>query len=466
MALQGSAYITQSVIHNTDFQPHLFFLPYTSRNRHIHVMTDHQPPQSTFVEIEAPTDVATPIWPHVHHRTSQGTGDPTSLHTPWQVSHSAPGTRVQFASSPLGGSTPIQSFTGEQKQQVPMQLCTPSSGISPTTTSSPVTGIQYELPQTLPTPGREINQLTTQVQYNWDNLHDFMTQQERAVTELTTELKSTSAGHQREITRLAVKMEEIKQQISTTVATNKQQAETESDQTIKAMKLLMTEELKIVEGTLMSEVRFLVQQLQAELQQDVQAVQRNFQKTYDELVKESKQLTSFTFNLSTNIKDLQTKIEAKFDTQVKGKNDISDEHPTQSTATHQVISSAPAAIVKSDHIKLTFPTFGNPADDPDPLLYLTRCQDFIAVHPLSDTDILATFRTVLSGTARDWWEVTRTTVKSWNEFQTAFLSAFLAEDYEDELAERVRKRMQGEHESIRDFAFSYRALCKVEIEFG
>lgn len=84
----------------------------------------------------------------------------------------------------------------------------------------------------------------------------------------------------------------------------------------------------------------------------------------------------------------------------------------------------------------------------------------MALHPLTDADILATFRTVLYGTARDWWEVRRSNITTWNEFEAAFLSAFLAEDYEDELAERIRTRIQGERESIRDFAFSYRALCK------
>lgn len=39
------------------------------------------------------------------------------------------------------------------------------------------------------------------------------------------------------------------------------------------------------------------------------------------------------------------------------------------------------------------------------------------------------------------------------------MSAFLAEDYQDELAERVRTKKQKDKESIREFAYSYRALC-------
>ncbi len=134
--------------------------------------------------------------------------------------------------------------------------------------------------------------------------------------------------------------------------------------------------------------------------------------------------------------------------------------PSSSPPSEAASIQQPRPAVKSDHLKLTFPTFGRPSDDADPLLYLTRCQDFLALHPLADADILATFRTVLYGTARDWWEVARSSVTIWNYFDTAFLSAFLSEDYEDELAERVRTRTQGEKESIRDFAFTYRALCR------
>lgn len=46
------------------------------------------------------------------------------------------------------------------------------------------------------------------------------------------------------------------------------------------------------------------------------------------------------------------------------------------------------------------------------------------------------------------------------QFEVFFLSAFLSEDYEDELAERIRTCRQKENQSIRDFAFSHRALCK------
>ncbi len=111
-------------------------------------------------------------------------------------------------------------------------------------------------------------------------------------------------------------------------------------------------------------------------------------------------------------------------------------------------------------IKIQFPCFGRLDDCDDPLNFLEKCYDFMALHPLSDEELIATLRNVLHGTARDWWDVARLETTTWQEFESKFLAAFLSEDYEDELAERVRTRVQQEGESIRDFAYMYRALCK------
>lgn len=426
-------------------------------------MAEQPPPHSTFVKMDVP-DVATPNWPPVHRQAPQESYVPTFCHTPTQFSRIAqPGAHVQFASPPLGGSTPAQSFPQEQKNPEPMQLCTPPHGISSSATASPPSppssGVQYDLPGTLPTPGREIGHLTAQAQGSWDQLHDFLTKQEKAVIKL----KSNSSSHESQITELVGKIDEIKRQLSTTLSTNKQQAETESDQTIKAMKFIITKELRKIENNLMSEVRCMVQQLQFKIQLDIKAVQQHFQRDYGQLLKESSQLTLLTDKLFTNMKELQTKMEAKFESQEKRMADLSEKSITLHNHLPPSPVTFPAAattVVKSDHIKLTFPMFGQSADDPDPLLYITCCQDFLAVHPVMDTDILATFRTVLYGTARDWWEVARSSITTLSEFQSAFLAAFLAEDYEYELAERVHHRIQGEKESILDFAITYRALCK------
>ncbi len=111
-------------------------------------------------------------------------------------------------------------------------------------------------------------------------------------------------------------------------------------------------------------------------------------------------------------------------------------------------------------LNLQFPMFGRVNDTQDPLLYLEKCKDFLALHPLTDAEVIATLRNVLHGTARDWWDVARSEVATWREFEKRFTSAFLSEGYQDELAERVRTRIQGEDDSIRDFAYMYRSLCR------
>lgn len=111
-------------------------------------------------------------------------------------------------------------------------------------------------------------------------------------------------------------------------------------------------------------------------------------------------------------------------------------------------------------IKLEFPSFGRMEDTVDPLLYLEKCNDYLALQPLTQEELFVTLRNVLHGTARDWWDVARLEITTWDEFEQKFRTAFLSEDYEDELAERIRTRVQGEEESIRDFAYMYRSLCK------
>lgn len=111
-------------------------------------------------------------------------------------------------------------------------------------------------------------------------------------------------------------------------------------------------------------------------------------------------------------------------------------------------------------IKMVFPTFGGVNDESDPVIYLERCNDFLALRPMSNSEILATMRSVLHASARDWWETVRFKINSWGSFQKAFLAVFLPEDYQDVLEEKVRNRLQGTNESVRDFAFSFQALFK------
>lgn len=46
--------------------------------------------------------------------------------------------------------------------------------------------------------------------------------------------------------------------------------------------------------------------------------------------------------------------------------------------------------------------FGRMGDTQDSLMFLDKCKDFLALHPLTDTELTATLRNVLHGTACDW----------------------------------------------------------------
>ena len=110
-------------------------------------------------------------------------------------------------------------------------------------------------------------------------------------------------------------------------------------------------------------------------------------------------------------------------------------------------------------VKVEFPCFGDRGSDLDPISYLEKCEEFLAVRPLPDLEILAALNSVLRGTAKDWWKAERSRVHTWKQFKDAFLRSFLSEDYEAEAEMRIRERRQEPEESIRDFAFQLRALC-------
>lgn len=109
-------------------------------------------------------------------------------------------------------------------------------------------------------------------------------------------------------------------------------------------------------------------------------------------------------------------------------------------------------------VKVEFPHFGSEADT-DPVSFIERCEEYLAIRPLNDSEILASLTSVLKGTAKDWWLAEKRTVLTWQQFKAIFLRSFLNDDYEAEAERRLLERKQGAKESIRDFAFHYRALC-------
>jgi len=271
------------------------------------IMANTTPPQSTFVEIEPPPDISTPVWPPVLGPRMPPVSPPCApvfYHNPIQLSPVHPGTHVHTALA-LAGSTPVQTLTWAP-QVDNMQLCTSSEGGTPSSMA------QHDLPNILHTPGRDMQQVTARVQGNWDTLFNLMTRQEKKVNELTKEVKETSSNHQSQIADLAAKMEDNKSQVFTLFTTTKQQEESEADKLMKTMKLMITGELKRVESTLVSELRFMVDQLQSEVQQDIKAVQNVFNTSQDKISSQLQQCVTQTDKCLTGFKELKSEVKKGF----------------------------------------------------------------------------------------------------------------------------------------------------------
>lgn len=53
-------------------------------------------------------------------------------------------------------------------------------------------------------------------------------------------------------------------------------------------------------------------------------------------------------------------------------------------------------------VKVEFPQFDS-VDNNDPVSFVERCEEYFAIKPLTDSEILASLTSVLKGTAKDWW---------------------------------------------------------------
>lgn len=109
-------------------------------------------------------------------------------------------------------------------------------------------------------------------------------------------------------------------------------------------------------------------------------------------------------------------------------------------------------------IKLDFPKFGS-LDGEDPITYLERCNEYLAIQPLNDSEILSMLPSVLTHIAKDWWVAEKKKVRTWSQFKSAFLQSFLSDNHEVEVERRIRERKQRVKESIRTFTYQYRVLC-------
>ncbi len=111
---------------------------------------------------------------------------------------------------------------------------------------------------------------------------------------------------------LTAKMESNHQQLFSTLTATKQQEETETDQLIKAMKTMLTDKLQKTESTLCTEFRFMVEQLQLELQQDIKTTQQILQKDQEQLSAEIARGNKKMDELDKKITELQVEMDNNF----------------------------------------------------------------------------------------------------------------------------------------------------------
>lgn len=241
-----------------------------------------------------------------------------------------------------------------------------------------------------------------------------MGKQNKVLDDLAKQVQRSRFHVESKISKLAEQTDQTLQNLHRVVSSNKDKHDCEMDTIMKAIKTAVTEEMDKMKVFLVSELEFMVEQLQIEVQRDLKDIQKVVQERNTDLVNRISEFPSTLKSLSMKVDEMREQLDT-LSMAHTSKMEDEEKQSTHSAApllpdtlpsplmTTPVLTSVP----KTDHIKLVFPTCGRPGDDPDPLLYLSKCQDFLALHPLSDTDLLATFRTVLHGTVRDWWETTR-----------------------------------------------------------
>lgn len=132
--------------------------------------------------------------------------------------------------------------------------------------------------------------------------------------------------------------------------------------------------------------------------------------------------------------------------------------PIQADASQPYMSLPTIPAPYNPPVKLEFPSFTNASVD-DPVVFIERVEEYVNLRLLPDKELLASMAVVLKGTAKDWWTAEKKNVGTWKSFKDKFLFAFLNEDFKEVAAQRLINRRQQSKESIRDFAYHYRALC-------
>lgn len=245
-----------------------------------------------------------------------------------------------------------------------------------TTSPSSVTPAPYELPKAMPTPAQNLHLIVDNTQRSWERMHTEIKEQNAAIKELTTSLKNENIS-QEQFKSLGDQMRTNHRELFTLIKTHHESTESEMDKLVKGMKHMIEEEVKNSAISLLSEVRFMVEQFQMETQQDLKgyhtATEESISKLSETVMAMNKDLNKLTIHMSTVESEREAQIELldKMNSNLESRLVTFREEAKSAVSSSRSVS--PGAVVttptsiKSDHIKLTFPTYGGPADDPDPL---------------------------------------------------------------------------------------------------
>lgn len=294
-------------------------------------MATYSPSQSTLVDIEPPPDISTPYGLPVPQRL-QNVGQPPGAVTFCSTPAMQPrlqGSYVRFAAVPPDGSL-LEGNLAVQDQSLvqgadpdSMQLCTSSE------TSVASSGMQHDVPAVQPnlhlSPGKEVYNLTTQVQGNLNYLLQCQTQQEKTLGEINNELKQVKSIYSGQLTALTLKIESNHQHILTILTAIKQQREEkeiEVDQLMKAMGVLISESLQNTDTTLSNILRFMIEQLQKELQQEIKTARQIQQKEQEQVCAEVSRGTLKMDKLVNKITEFQEEMRNDFQAQQKALADM------------------------------------------------------------------------------------------------------------------------------------------------
>lgn len=106
---------------------------------------------------------------------------------------------------------------------------------------------------------------------------------------------------------------------------------------------------------------------------------------------------------------------------------------------------------------MDLPTFSNLISE-DPIEFIDRLEEYNELRPMPHKEVLAALSVSLKGTAKSWWRAEKQYIRDWDSFEERFLFSFLSEDHKEVAAQKLANYRQRVNESLRDFAFNYRAM--------